>query len=69
MKNAYKSEHRVQNDVLAAAISREITAMTRRSLAPDWSMACERYGTDDSLRGVTLADAEKALRIVVGLFD
>ena len=34
MKNAYKSKSCVQNDVLAAAISREITAMTRRSLAP-----------------------------------
>ena len=34
----------------------------------DWALACERYGADDSLRSVSLMDAEKALRIVVGLF-
>ena len=32
-------------------------------------MACERYATDDSLRSVPLADAERALRTVVAIFD
>ncbi|MEI6562574.1 MAG: nucleotidyl transferase AbiEii/AbiGii toxin family protein [Verrucomicrobiota bacterium] len=57
------------NEFRLACQSRLVDCHGLDSFMEDWTMACERYGADDSLRGVTLADAEKALRIVVGLFD
>ena len=58
-----------RNEFHLACESRLVDCLGLDTFMEQWPMACERYATDDSLRSVPLADAERALRTVVAIFD